>query len=232
MSRLTTDILFRVADSTTFGRALNNLDLVDELREEAGLVHGTVIHQGVTYRVRVSDEDDFTWSCDCADGRGNTPCYHAVLTGLAFATGRHYRTWPPRPPRSPLDVSPFPFDHDGLMRRLRTGEQQPEDPPLAIALLHEVGNGRCHDLRLLFDEALDVFVLPAEEQRPAYLRALRAAAEAIGQFYVNGQPMNGEDLYYSVIAYVEQTEDMFEDSDHAISAAVSEINYINESMHG
>ncbi|MBE2997682.1 hypothetical protein IDM40_03020 [Nocardiopsis sp. HNM0947] len=230
MSRLTTDILFRVADRSTFGLAMNTLGLVDELREEAGLVHGTVIHEGVTYRVRVSDDEDFTWSCDCSEPRGDTPCYHAVLIGMAYATGMLYRAWPYRPPRSPLDVSPIPFDHDGLMRRLRTGERGPEDPPLSVQILREVGNGRCHDLCLLFDEALDVFVLPAEEQRPAYLRALHAAAEAVGLFYLNGQPINGEDLYHWVMAYVEETENLIEDPDGAVEAAVSEINYMNESM--
>lgn len=223
MSRLTIAVLFRVADHQVFGRALNHLDLVDEIREEGDQVYGVVIHEGVGYRARVSDEEDLTWSCDCAEGGGQTPCFHAVLVGITFALGRHRRPWPPRPQKSPLDVSPFPFDHDGLMRRLRSGKQEPGEPPLAAALLREVSNGRCHDLQLLFDEALDVFLLPAEEQLPAYLRALAAAQEAIGQFYVNGQRESGEELYDSVVAYVERTEDMIESPDGAVAAAVGRI---------
>ncbi|WP_017611988.1 hypothetical protein [Nocardiopsis salina] len=232
MSRLTTDILFQVADHRVFGRALAHLELVDEIREEGDQVYGTLIHEGVTYRARVSDEEEFTWNCDCAEGRGQTPCFHAVVTGIAFAVDWHLRPWPPRPPKSPLDVSPFPFDHDGLMRRLRTGEQEPDEPPLAVALAREVSNGRCHDLGLLFHEALDVFLLPAAEQRPAYLRALAGAREAIGQFYVNGQRDNGEELYDSVLAYVERTEDMIEDPDGAVATAVRMVVGIPDEVPG
>lgn len=230
MSQLSTESLFRSADSQTFGSALLNLDCVDDLREDGDQVSGTVIHQGLTHRARISNEEHFTWSCDCPAASGGAPCLHAVLTGLNFTLGRHRRDRRPRPARSgPYD---FPFDHDGLMRRLRTGESEPEDPPLAIALLREVARGRCTELQALFDEALDVFALPAEERRPAYLRALHAAAETIGQFFVNGQRMSGEDLYITVSGYVAETIDLIEDPDGAVEAARSEIDWIADNTYG
>lgn len=229
MSQLSTESLFRAADPQTFGRALLNLDCVDDLRQDDGQVSGTVIHQGLTHRARLSNEEHSTWSCDCPEPPGNAPCLHAVLTGLNFTLGRHGRDRRPRPSRNgPYDR---PFDHDGLMRRLQTGESAPEDPPLAIALLREVALGRSIELQVLFDEALDVFALPAEERGLAYLRALHAAAETIGQFLVNGQRMNGEDLHTTVSGYVEKTIDLIEDPDGTVAAAAGEIDWIAENTY-
>ena len=73
MSQLSTESLFRAADSQTFGSALLNLDCVDDLREDDGQVSGTVIHQGLTHRARISNEEHFTWSCDCPADPGKAP---------------------------------------------------------------------------------------------------------------------------------------------------------------
>lgn len=207
MSGLSRSALFRAADPAVFGSALLLTDRVWDLHVSDGQVLTTVTFQGTHHRVCLTDDENFSWSCECPEALEGRCCAHVVTAGLKYVSARESDFREPRSVRVP------------------TG-------PVEAAARSATAIGDIRALTALFDEALDVFGLPPREREHEYLRAVRAATAAVRQLYADGRSDVGEELYDNVSARIEETEDLVEDTDGEVGAAVSELGFAYEEVEG
>lgn len=220
MPELSREHLLDTAGQLSFDRALDYLDHVSGRRFSEGWVHATVSGRA-RYRVQLTDEGDFFWICDCPWALEGHCCKHVVAVGLVHLFEREHGDRTPQVPEIAAHLRSL--DHESLVGLLLAETERSPALALDLEARAAVASGDTGALTSLFESALEVSEPVPQEQSADYARAVHTAADTVRTLEETGRAEAAAELFEAVCAYTEEAEDLIEDLEGEVAAALDRL---------
>lgn len=221
MPELSREHLLELAGQPTFDRALDYLDRVSGRRFSQGRVHATV-SGAARYRVQLADDGDFSWICDCPWALEGNCCKHVVAVALVHLFDREHGEQAPQVPEVAAHLRSL--DHESLVGLLLAETEHSPALALGLEARAAVASGAPGALTSLFESALEVPEPVPQEQSADYARAVHTAIDTVRMLEETGRAEAAAELFEAVCAYTEDAEDLVEDLEGEVAAALDQLH--------
>ncbi|MBE2997685.1 SWIM zinc finger family protein [Nocardiopsis sp. HNM0947] len=224
MAELSREQLLHTAGQPSFDRALDYLDRVSGRRLSQGRVHATVSGRA-RYRVQLTDTGHFFWSCECPWAMEGNCCKHVVAVGLVHLFDREHGEQAPQVPEVATHLRSL--DHESLVGLLLAESERSPALALELEARAAVVSGDTGVLSSLFESALEVSEPVPQEQASYYARAVHTAVDTVRALEQSSREEDAQDLLEAVHACAEDAEDLVEDEEGEVAAALDRLHEID-----
>lgn len=220
MTSLTRETLHDLAGRKSFERGLDYLGRVTGLLHRDDSVTATV--SGTRrYRVRLDTGTRFSWDCDCPWAQEGNCCKHVVAVALVHLYEQEHG--PTAPAAPDVETHLRSLDRDALLALLLAEADRSPALSLDLQVRAAASAGDTDALRTLLEGALRLTSPVPWEQAADYARAVHSAVDAVGLLASSNRAEEAMELSGLLHTLTEDAEDMVEDPDGEVLAALEHL---------